>query len=191
MSVCMWLPTLYPLMTFSCLTVTWRSQTLEYRKQSGIHSAVSVFLLNSVVCVADLEKRLLPEVFSVLLCELIHLRSKKLPFLTRTKTADTSRAPSVRLENRCLVSSRALAPQKVMAVGSALCYFFLIPFFIHSLFSDFSHVYFSTPTLFWKEVHWEECLSGGQEIGSFKDEHLEEDEVSVIVTKEGRQTGQA
>lgn len=178
-------------MTFSCLTVTWRSQTLEYRKQSGIHSAVSVFLLNSVVCVADLEKRLLPEVFSVLLCELIHLRSKKLPFLTRTKTADTSRAPSVCLENRCLVSSRALAPQKVMAVGSALCYFFLIPFFIHSLFSDFSHVYFSTPTLFWKELHWEECLSGGQEIGSFKDEHLEEDEVSVIVTKEGRQTGQA
>lgn len=44
-----------------------------------------------------------------------------------------------------------------------------------------------------KEVYWGICLFWrcGGEIGCYMDEHLEVDKVSVIVTKEGRQTRQA
>lgn len=132
-NVCVWLPALHPLMTLlSRSAVTWRSQILEYRKQSEIHSAISIFILNPVVCVADLEKCLLPEVFSVLRCELIHLKSNKLPFLARTKTTGTSRAPSVRLENRCLVSEQSSCSTEGDGCGKCFILFFLIPLFIHS-----------------------------------------------------------
>lgn len=78
-----------------------------------------------------------------------------------------------------------------------LLYFSLLFFFFFSslLFSDSSPIYFPPTISFQKEkkyiggyVFFWRCVG---EIGCYMDEHLEVDKVSVIVTKEGRQTRQA